>query len=572
MSRSTNKVRGVAAAGSIAAAWLACGSALGQNALGDGRKLDANLNATHGTANVRSTGVEQQIRYNNAIINGTSPNGTAFRGSVGYRGTDQFGASAGSDTLYSFHRDSLSSGLTNLGVRGSDALRYQFAMASGQRVPGFMAATLDSVPRAATVSTGASDTVLRSTANFMTAQSYRPTLVGVRQDEFGAEYVARASPLLGVSWIKTAEGTPSVPGPGQIPGVLPGATPSIGGTPTVLGTRPGTIINPFTGLETTAPGVPKMLDRPDMVNLRLEGESRQVGTALHAELVNRFRDGYRASATPLAAQGEKPAPEVNSYEAQLERLHDLLNGKAVRPNEPRRGSKPEDKPKAPSDPGAPAVSPPGSADAPKSDAEKKANPVLDALTPEFLRAVKKVREKKVEHFVEPAPVAGPDTSTDPEGYRAMMREGEQLLAQSRFFDAEERFVRAIAGAPNDPMARAGRIHAELGAGLYLSAAANLRALLSVSPETAATRYAESLLPGGERIALMVDQLSEQGRKSDSALGRESALLVAYLGYQRGDDKLVADGLDEFSRRITPGPAGDPDRALLSVLRASWSLK
>jgi tetratricopeptide (TPR) repeat protein len=183
--------------------------------------------------------------------------------------------------------------------------------------------------------------------------------------------------------------------------------------------------------------------------------------------------------------------------------------------------------------------------------------------------VQKVKEKKVEHFIEPRPAIGPDTSSDPEGYRQMMREGEKLLTEGRYMDAEERFTRAIAGAPNDPMARAARVHAQMGAGLYLSAATNLRALLAVSPEIAATRYADPLLPQGDRANLIAEQLKDQAKKLDSSLGRESCLLLAYLSYQRDDLKQTADGLNEFAQRIAPGDTGAADRALVQVLRASW---
>ena len=87
-----------------------------------------------------------------------------------------------------------------------------------------------------------------------------------------------------------------------------------------------------------------------------------------------------------------------------------------------------------------------------------------------------------------------------------------------------------------------------------------------------TRYADNLLPSPERSTVIIEQLLEQEKKSESALGRESALLVAYMGYQRGDAKLVAEGLDDFSKRIATDASGESDRALFKVLSATWTAK
>src|SRR5690606_27016447 len=59
-------------------------------------------------------------------------------------------------------------------------------------------------------------------------------------------------------------------------------------------------------------------------------------------------------------------------------------------------------------------------------------------------------------------------------YAAHMSRGEALLSEARFFDAEDAFTRALALSPMDPLASIGRVHAEIGAGLFLSAAANLK--------------------------------------------------------------------------------------------------
>src|SRR5262245_44191543 len=60
-----------------------------------------------------------------------------------------------------------------------------------------------------------------------------------------------------------------------------------------------------------------------------------------------------------------------------------------------------------------------------------------------------------------------------DAYAVHMQRGEQHLSAGEYFAAEERFTAALGLRSDDPMAAVGRVHAQLGASLYSSAAANL---------------------------------------------------------------------------------------------------
>ena len=81
--------------------------------------------------------------------------------------------------------------------------------------------------------------------------------------------------------------------------------------------------------------------------------------------------------------------------------------------------------------------------------------------------------------------------------------------RGRFFDAEERFTAALSVRQGDPMAAVGRIHSQLGAGMFLSAAINLRGLLVAHPELAGVKYVPALLPGKEAMAKRIERLTGQ---------------------------------------------------------------
>ncbi|MEZ6319191.1 MAG: hypothetical protein R3B49_10650 [Phycisphaerales bacterium] len=63
---------------------------------------------------------------------------------------------------------------------------------------------------------------------------------------------------------------------------------------------------------------------------------------------------------------------------------------------------------------------------------------------------------------------------------------------------------------------------------------------------------------------------------DDRVVRESALLLAYLGYQTGDERAVYEGLDAFEARAkkdaeasTPQQGGAMDVRLGELLKRQW---
>jgi thioredoxin-like negative regulator of GroEL len=147
-------------------------------------------------------------------------------------------------------------------------------------------------------------------------------------------------------------------------------------------------------------------------------------------------------------------------------------------------------------------------------------------------------------------------------FAEQMRQGQTALAERRYFDAEEQFSRALVSRPGDAAAMGGRINAQIGAGMYRSAAVNLRQLIAEHPEVAGVQYQGPALPALDRMTAVSAALRE-----NLELGRlptESALLLAYVGHQLGDAAMAAEGLDAYARE-----AGSEEAALVSFLRAVW---
>lgn len=629
---------------SAAAVLMVCGAAAAQQpALGDGHALDRNLLVgSGGYIAKRESSLDAQLRFNNAVMYGTAVQGKAFQGSSGgIRAPDQFGAHLGSDDQYTFRRDSAFSGLTGAGVRSSDALRYQFAMTTGLQAPAQIAPLSSGIPRSGTVTISSNSAALRSTAEYVTARSYNPAILGSRRDPSGGSgLTARASPLLGVLWAQNDDKvnqplplpsqapTPpgsTVPGADRPGSVHPGSTQPGSTQPGSVqpgSVQPGSVqpgtAQPGSAPAGTAPGIlpSGVRDNPfapgapsDGAASRRPGEAgstrvNQASVPVHSRVMQQVATTFQqAAATPArpdqVAPGTTPGaaadakPVDGSLEAQLDRLRASLRGTpdeppTTRPTIPdpmaggpdaRPGEKPATDGTKTAGAGAtksrPGDNPPsakpataqttaGSQDQSQPNVTKFGS---DKPTEDLLKAIRAAGDQRIDRLT-PATPAEAAKIKNPGLYQEMMSAGEEFLGKGRFFDAEDRFGRAIGAMPGDPMARSGRILAQLGAGMYLSGAANLRSLFIDHPELVAVRFGPNLLPNDQRAARIAEQLQIEMANSGSALGRDSALLLAYLGHQRGDNKMVETGLTEFGTRLDPSETADLN--LLVVLRATWS--
>jgi hypothetical protein len=165
----------------------------------------------------------------------------------------------------------------------------------------------------------------------------------------------------------------------------------------------------------------------------------------------------------------------------------------------------------------------------------------------------------------------PMTTMVPTGFDAYaehMAEGEKHMASSRYFDAEERFTAALSSKPIDAMAAMGRVHAQLGAGVFISAAMNLRDALAKHPEAIGVRYAPGLLPRPGRIVTIVERLDDL-IKNEPERSRDAGLLLAYVGYQTDQPALVDRGL-AAARVLPSGAPADQMARLDAVLRDAWT--
>ena len=156
-----------------------------------------------------------------------------------------------------------------------------------------------------------------------------------------------------------------------------------------------------------------------------------------------------------------------------------------------------------------------------------------------------------------------------DAYAVHMQRGQQALRDQQYFAAEERFTAALGVRRNDPMAAIGRVHAQLGASLYSSAAANLRAALVSHPELAGARYGAEAFPDPNQSGRVIERLTSL-LGAGGGLGPDTGLLLAYVGFQTGDTRAVELGLAALQEK--PGGPRVPAqlKELGRILRGVWA--
>lgn len=574
----------------VASLVCVCGLALearAQNALGDGRGMQKNTNKFDNSLGPVNKGFDVQgARMRDAIVFGRAPGGLTTRVST-LPDSSQFMGVLGTDSLYNFRRDSYFSGLAGQGIRSTDALQYQFAMTTGGtiRKPGQLDGTLEvgrfggasgasvtenaGMTRALTrdyASQWKTDTMqtggaLRATSSFVTSSMLKPSLVGQRADGSGTFLTVAASPMLGLQPLDRNVSSPlNVPAQSNLAAGATSAAAPVDPRSAAPG-GPSTAVNGATTSMTSS--------QEAMERLRATGRSwdqsqnpNQQGSGTGDRPGEKPGDPKSGNPNEFTDDDGKPSA-MPKWMQEIEKLRQNLN--TQRPQSSASGmtstTKSLDLETTKLPPGVPKA-PPG-----MRYEGSKLVPIVDESVMGLIRQSSTTGAR----FIKPI-------KDDRDPFVTEMVAGERLFGKSQFFLAEEKFARALSLRPGDTSAMTARIHAQLAGGLYQSAAANLRELLTNEPELSTIRYARDLLPNEERTKLLEEDLDNRMGVNPRMLGtgglktiRDAGLLRAYLAYQLGEPKAVNRGLElmltSFDGRDEPTLN---EQALAVFLRGVWT--
>ncbi|MCB9838595.1 MAG: hypothetical protein H6813_04585 [Phycisphaeraceae bacterium] len=507
-----------------------------QNALGDGRALDNNLQEGRlynpESANSHSA-IAREVAYRNALVTGNAANGLSFRESVGYNAEfdfrtdfDQFGRSIPlpSDDTYNFVRDSVASTYPSIGLRGIDAIRQQAAWSTGNlfdeatNAPiiarsassgadvGLDPQTLSAVQSAFIDPFRLRPGSLRSSTEHAVGSALETRILGqTRNEQTNQVEFLQASPLRGVvsepvvtdNMIKLFDG-----------GII--------GAPDLIQPSTDTEAGP------EAFGYDAVVER--------------MSTLFHEQHGQQTPDDETAapdtSTTPTPGGLDNANPDGSADEAEtdpLSRLRGRLLG-------------------LPGKPGGEAT----------AETTQDRENVIDAIR-RIYQGDAGEETTAIDHLA-------PPVNKSRNLFAENMRLGESLLASGQWFDAEERFSAALRLNPGDPMAAVGRLHAQLGAGLYLSAGVNFDRIMRANPELMAARYDDNLLPRRGRLQRIDARLRLNTQRSDDQ-AISCALLMGYIAFQF-DDRLTIEDAFAALDRIHKERGDNPD-LLETTLRDLW---
>lgn len=595
---------------------LAAGSAsaLAQNALDRPLRQDLRVN---GSSGYTRPDFAAEVRLRNALVTGNVGGGKSLQIAAPYSGLGDFQGTLGSDSLFAFRRDSFGFSDTNT-FRNSDALTFQTlystgnslaqpnilsrfgsngtspytsASAAASNLPTILAERRPTSPNE-TLPPGA----LRSTGEYISTRTLNPTLIGFQQTKDGENRIT-ASSLLGVraDLTKTADQQFN-DGAGLKPSNSAAADPI----------KSSAQATPDNGYQTAYDLLREKLNA-NVIDNSVNAPAKPADATKPTDATppagtikpNDANKPNDTTTKPPTAPGE--APSTPSDSGAPNTSPPGSNTPGTKPTSP--GGTPLDSPLGTGLPGTISANTPDPADANLRPWEKRMRDLRHLLetpdpkttnagaqginadptpqqramgldTPEKVQgAMAGLDDQTLAILRTPVPKLNTYLSGEPRPgdlYAQQLFDGQKYLSEGKYFDAEERFASAAAMRPGDVTSLVGRINSQLGAGLYVSAAVNLRSLYARHPEVIGLRFTGAAVPKIDRMTALLIDLRDQIARSKAAgipPRAECTFLLAYVGYQLENVDAVRDGLNETKALAARDPAqADP---LQNVLEAVW---
>lgn len=529
--RQDARVQRMAGATVVAAALTFPSISLAQNALGNGRALDANL-STQSRYNQPRQGFLLN-RINDAIVTGTAPGGMNFRGDVGYTSTFAFRGGTARQESYGFERDSYYSNIAPR--RGAPRQPNVLGL---YQVPGPSTRGGDSPYAAgAAVLTPMSGANLQEIARARYGTSLPDLSANATSQQFRPQR-ALASPTLDATADSVLDRNLNIASRAALNTIDPFLDRS-----SLLAASASGLLTPpnltGSGLDAGSSALPS--NSPVIRNSLTRGID---GTFDGVS----FREGWSNRIAPISAASPSANEPLLAGQDSYADYVARMSTRNTAQNLPEAGQ--------PYSTDAMAKMRQFSKDVLGIDTEAQ----MPSVGPAPANPLEALSADKLNQISQPLPpiasLAGDNTSQ----FADHVRLGETALAEGRYFDAESWFDVSLYYTPDHPLAIAGRVHAQLGAGKYRSAALGLRRLFEAHPELINTQYASNLLPRADRLNDDASELAEMLTRPGATV--EAGLLLAYIGHLTNRPALITQGLDDLDAK----QPGDP---LTGVLRRVW---
>ncbi len=496
-----------------------------QNALGAGNALDNNLRSDSDGTN--PYGPAEDYRARNLIVTGDVAGGRGFRGSVGYSADRDFRGGLGSDSTLQFRRNAAysSPGAISSGLSASRFSSYdpivEYRRDSTMRVIDDPRWNPDRWQNAENLRVGVDQ--LNGASSNRGSQ-----MVGLTLDQDGKYLSYSASSLSGIN---------------------------------------------VQSLDDDAR--PNALDFYDQASLRQEKLRSDAGSG--SDRIENTAENAVGADNARSTRFDTSIPAYNDILQQIQnRLPPSTDAPGASPTSPESESS-DESPVAraqreldelrrrlgdPEEIDAP-LTPPSTSSPPaanlngEENSEPDTNPSDAGLDTLSLQRRIEDYAGLIRHGAKIASMAQSETSR----LNELLTQGEASLKAGAYFDAQDRFDRALRIQSHHPLADAGLAHARIGAGLNLAAGVTLRLLFTRNPEMIDVQFDRSLLPDDQRLQAVIDAIRTRLAQPDDTAS-VMGLVIAYIGRQIHDEALIVEGLDQFAR-------GPMDAKLVALLRSVW---
>ncbi|MEM6334542.1 MAG: tetratricopeptide repeat protein [Planctomycetota bacterium] len=584
-----------------------------------GRALDANQQVGGGRVNALDPNQNIDYAARNNLITGNVAGGRGFRGEVNYSAPGEFGfnrSSTGTSSLFDFSAASIASspqvqGATFIGPQSDQTVGVfsNFNTVGAARVnrPFTVTGSASGIgevarftPDASFSATGTSRTIgLGRTADGGLARLYASPLLGLRQSTIEANPLA-VSPVAPGTTNASAFATDEDGSADDVPGRIDGSFNPEGDTTEPAPDEP---VDPATVLPNSGEQRFSFTVEPvSQLDARLNAitgnrsaanaaAQRSGGSGLGAMLGRQIRGEY----DPTVNAGSIMQRRLEAEAARLTQAPPPIADEPTTTDEPDDGT-----------PAATLTLPPSPYEALLDEARRRAagetriaradgglGPTLpgrlSAPEEERVRGAEATRRRAIEDALgvdgQTSEAQARDEVLQGEAVQDLLnlldydlpaletlaaqnenrvdealRAGEEALSVGNYVEAERQYSRAVSLAPDRPLVRIGLVHAQLGAGMFRSAAFNLRRVFADHPELIAARYAARLLPPQDRLEDIASELQRLATGQRSA--SDAGVLLGYLGYQTDSQALTRFGL-------AVAEASDPRQDLMPLLREIW---
>ena len=167
------------------------------------------------------------------------------------------------------------------------------------------------------------------------------------------------------------------------------------------------------------------------------------------------------------------------------------------------------------------------------------------------------------HQTQPPKIESLYQGVKAKGLGDLLKDGEDLMKQGKWYDAIQKYDTAQQVAPNNMLILVGRANAELGASSYGPAEADIRTAFTQDPAMMEGQFDLRKMVGDDRLQFLVNDLKQIQQKNPTE--SRPVFLLAYINYNTGNERMAAAYLDLAEKR-----AGGND-TFFSMIRSHWTL-